>query len=135
MFPIDGNVQPGKRGTVLENARKTKAQLIAELAELRFQNAMLQESQAGLAESTRTPYLRELEVKNRVLDFLLTIPKVSSVQCLPRVDRVVPFAMKMVRLQIYTLHLFVRYLASRWVFAPVQSADRFQALGGRCSGD
>src|SRR5216684_2900455 len=50
-------------------------------------------------------------------------------------DRVVPFAMESVGLQVDMGKLFIRDLASNGVLAVIQAAGHFQALGRRRPGD
>jgi len=51
------------------------------------------------------------------------------------VKGVIPFAMKLVLFQVYSLNLFVCYLAASRVFPAIQSAGHLQPFCGRCARD
>ena len=50
-------------------------------------------------------------------------------------DQIVPFAMKLVALQVDALHLRIAYFASCRVFVSIQSTGDLQSLRSGCPGD
>jgi len=51
------------------------------------------------------------------------------------VNGVIPFSMKLVLFQVYSLDLFICYLAANRVFPPIQAAGHLHSFGGCCARD
>src|SRR5712692_8751069 len=54
---------------------------------------------------------------------------------LMRSDDLVPFAMKLIRVKIESLHFLLGDFATGWIFAAIQAARHFQSFGGRRLGN
>jgi hypothetical protein len=65
----------------------------------------------------------------------MMVSTMSKLSGAARLDHIVPFAMKFIRMEIHLFHLLCGDLASRGILAAVQSADHAQSFGSCGLGD